>query len=176
MIWRKVKRFWPLLLAIVLLLVCWHAFYRTPASSVLTGDATIDSLLVANDRVNAALRRKDWKAIRGELRRSAALGLVFPLAVDAYPDARRRGYVVTTFITFRALAYSRSGDTATTMNLKRGLWYFLPIGPSQQSYHYWIQRESQFFLTDFDDDPYYEGSGRKRPTRTDSGWVPIQTE
>ncbi len=177
MIRWKVKRYWLVLLALVMLLACWFIFARNPATSLLTGDRVIDSLLVANDRLNAALLRKDWNAIRKELWKSAENRLIFPLAVDAYPDARRRGYVVTTFTEFRALAYSRLADTVKTMNQKRGLaWFILPLGPAHRSYHYWVMKGDQWFLTYFDGDPYYEGSGRKRPSPTDSGWVVIRTK
>lgn len=176
MYWRTVRRLWPVYAAIVLLVVFWPILFRTPARSVPTGDGTIDSLLASNDRVNAALLRKDWEAIQGELGRSADHRVVHPLAVTEYPDARRRGYVVTTFTEYRALAYLRHGDTVKTMNQKRGRGYLLlPFGPIQ-GYHHWIRKEGVWYLTFFDGDPYYAGSGRTRPTPTDSGWVPIQTQ
>lgn len=177
MAWMKGKRYWLIIPGSLVIFFCWLLLSRIPSSSILTGDKVIDSLLVANDRLNVALLHKDWNAIRGELGISADHKMVHPLAVDSYPDARRRGYVVTTFTEFRALAYSRTRDTVETMNQKKGLAYlFLPLGPPRQSYHCWIMKEGQWFLTDFDRDPYYEGSGRKRPTSADSGWIPIRTE
>jgi hypothetical protein len=63
------------------------------------------------------------------------------------------------------------------MNQKKGLGYFVvPLGPARQSYHCRVMKGGQWYLTDFDIDPYYEGSGRKRPTATDLGWVVIETK
>jgi len=170
-----------LLVVTVIVAMWWAYWFKGTYVSRHTGIPEVDSLLIANDHVNALLRDMNWRGLRDEYNASAQIGVVRNEDIEVDMDNLREVYFGGVISEVRPLAYHIEADQAITMNQKSGLWLclvpFHVLFPRSQtvreSYHHWRLRGNRWYLRVFDH-PFGESDSTERPTPNDSGWTAIQ--